>query len=466
MTLALLPAVVNALRTPPALVSCLLSLGLLLCGPRAHAYELKRDAAGSVVRWEGPVQLVVDAQLEQRLAAPGAFSAVQAAVANVQQSLGGLAVTWTEGSPEAVGYDAAEGAHNQSEIVALEDWPYDPESLAVTVVTLDTRSHRIIDADIAFNVAHRSFAVLAEGTSEGGLYDDVQNTLTHELGHALGLAHNAALPDAVMYPSARRGETHKRLLHEDDRAGLAVLYGGALAEEAAAGCSASGTGAALWLLLLVLPLLLRRPSLPRKAAAARALPAALGLLALGGAAHASNPVRQEAPVSEAAVVATTEVVAVRTLPPAPGARLLQSEVEVRVRECLKGRCPERMVLRVPGGPTATSSSTWRGSRCPAPARAWASPCAAAPRPSAPARAPPACTGSRVLSDFSAFARGLGAAGWKGQLRARREVRPDPRVRRRPRSACSLSPLARLTPVVGPGLVPVGARPQPESETHG
>ena len=267
MTLALCAGVVTSVRfqlpsRPSRLPAAPLALALLLtAGSAAHAYELKRDSSGSPVRWTGAVTFVVDAKLAERLSAPGAETAVDAAVGTLRGYVGGLPVSLVPGTPEAVGYDQREGAHNQSEIVALEDWPYDEQSLAVTVVTLDTRDHRILDADIAFNAAHRRFAVLPDAAQEGGLYDDVQNTLTHELGHAMGLGHNGALPDAVMFPSARRGETRKRLLHEDDRAGLAVLYGELAAdlEPSAAGCSASGSGAALGLALLTLPLLLRRP---------------------------------------------------------------------------------------------------------------------------------------------------------------------------------------------------------------
>jgi uncharacterized protein (TIGR03382 family) len=424
--------VVTALRSQDSLRSsfrrrpahaCLpplaLALLLVLAPAGARAYELKRDSSGQPVRWAGAVQFVVDAQLAERLGAPEAMHATQAAVATVQPYLGSLAVTLQPGSPDAVGYDSSEGGHNQSQIVALEDWPYDPETLAVTVVTLDTRNHRIIDADIAFNVAHRRFAVLPPNAQEGGLYDDVQNTLTHELGHAMGLGHNGALPDAVMYPSARRGETRKRALHEDDQAGLAVLYGGELAEHladdpSAAGCSASGSGSALGLLLLGAPLLLRRRRTGRVPAAA-GLRAALGVLLLAGGAQAADVVRQQAAVNDAAVVATTEVVSVRTLTPAPGARLLQSEVEVRVRECLKGPCPERMLLRVPGGRLGHIEQHVEGLEVPAEGET----VGVTVRPgTTPERPSPRAAGVYrlgELADFTAFARGLSAAGWKGQL---------------------------------------------------
>ena len=52
---------------------------------------------------------------------------------------------------------------------------------------------------------------------------DLQNTVTHEFGHALGLDHSND-PAACMYSTAIRGETSKRSLSEDDIAALNWLY--------------------------------------------------------------------------------------------------------------------------------------------------------------------------------------------------------------------------------------------------
>jgi matrixin/IPT/TIG domain-containing protein len=55
---------------------------------------------------------------------------------------------------------------------------------------------------------------------------DVQDTATHELGHALGLAHSSAA-GATMSPTAAPGVTSARSLAADDRAGIVALYGAA-----------------------------------------------------------------------------------------------------------------------------------------------------------------------------------------------------------------------------------------------
>jgi hypothetical protein len=52
---------------------------------------------------------------------------------------------------------------------------------------------------------------------------DVENTITHELGHVLALDHSSD-PEATMYYSATTGDMWMRTLGEDDLAGLCTIY--------------------------------------------------------------------------------------------------------------------------------------------------------------------------------------------------------------------------------------------------
>jgi hypothetical protein len=52
---------------------------------------------------------------------------------------------------------------------------------------------------------------------------DVQNTLTHELGHALGLAH-APSQFSTMYATSQPGETSKRVLDSGSQEFLCEAY--------------------------------------------------------------------------------------------------------------------------------------------------------------------------------------------------------------------------------------------------
>ena len=55
---------------------------------------------------------------------------------------------------------------------------------------------------------------------------DVQNIATHELGHALPLLDLYGGPDSgkTMYGYAEQGETSKRSLAAEDKAGISYLY--------------------------------------------------------------------------------------------------------------------------------------------------------------------------------------------------------------------------------------------------
>jgi MYXO-CTERM domain-containing protein len=79
----------------------------------------------------------------------------------------------------------------------------------------------------------------------------VQNTVTHELGHALGLAHVMDHPEAVMFPMAFDGDVDKRTLSSDDLAGLTALYPQGLAAGAGPQLGCSVSGAPSWLAALL-----------------------------------------------------------------------------------------------------------------------------------------------------------------------------------------------------------------------
>ncbi|BDG01878.1 matrixin family metalloprotease [Anaeromyxobacter oryzae] len=107
------------------------------------------------------------------------------------------------------------------------------------------------------------------------VYYDLQNTLTHEIGHFIGLAHpcepskgiacTAAMADVTMYPYEQPVETKKRTLSPDDVDGVCTLYpagstsgsGGGGPSSSHGGC-ATGPGFAGTTLLALLALGLRR----------------------------------------------------------------------------------------------------------------------------------------------------------------------------------------------------------------
>jgi hypothetical protein len=100
-------------------------------------------------------------------------------------------------------------------------WPYSPAVIALTSVHYDPATGEILDADVEFNGVDFDFAAPDQGQS--GVEFDLQSTLTHEIGHTLGLDHSD-VPEATMFPYGGAGETWKRTLAADDEDGLCALY--------------------------------------------------------------------------------------------------------------------------------------------------------------------------------------------------------------------------------------------------
>lgn len=100
------------------------------------------------------------------------------------------------------------------------DWPGPPDAAAVTLVSIGCSAGRILDADILVNGALATFTT-APVPGEGRL--DVQNTITHEVGHLAGFAH-VPDPESTMYFTGVPGETSKRSLTVDDAQGLCMVY--------------------------------------------------------------------------------------------------------------------------------------------------------------------------------------------------------------------------------------------------
>jgi hypothetical protein len=143
-------------------------------------------------------------------------------------------------SGDAVGF-SNEGV-NQNLIVFqddLGDWLYQPDILALTTLTFCSAQGglckfqgQILDGDIEFNGREEPFSA-----REGAVADhhDFANTLTHELGHFIGLDHSLD-PESSMYFSAPMEEISKRTLSPDDEAGFCAIYSTCVAGDVCTFC--------------------------------------------------------------------------------------------------------------------------------------------------------------------------------------------------------------------------------------
>ena len=141
---------------------------------------------------------------------------------------------------------------------------YDPAALALTSVSASTSSGIIRDADIEVNASNFSWADLVahpELRGNGMSYHDLQNAVTHEMGHLIGLDHTCyfegpapldadgnPIPDCAsasadvlattMFPSANPGDIDKRTLEPDDQKSVCDIYP---ADQDPKACSPPGT---------------------------------------------------------------------------------------------------------------------------------------------------------------------------------------------------------------------------------
>jgi MYXO-CTERM domain-containing protein len=90
--------------------------------------------------------------------------------------------------------------------------------VALTTVTYDALTGHILDADIELNAQENIFTV-----GDSRVVADLRSTLTHEIGHLLGLDHSEQ-PEATMWNDTRRGSVTLRTLANDDIAAMCTAY--------------------------------------------------------------------------------------------------------------------------------------------------------------------------------------------------------------------------------------------------
>lgn len=118
---------------------------------------------------------------------------------------------------------------------AYRCWDHDEFIIAQTLTSYSTKTGAIYDADIELNAAPHSdgssFLFTAvnspvcpfDAPAPDCVATDIQNTLTHEIGHAMGLDH-ATVPGSTMEATAPPGETRKRIIDSGTAQGFCEIY--------------------------------------------------------------------------------------------------------------------------------------------------------------------------------------------------------------------------------------------------
>ncbi|MFO0724879.1 MAG: matrixin family metalloprotease [Myxococcota bacterium] len=310
----------------------------------AHAFVAKETSKGARVHFRDTHQIFIAAQTHDTRKDQLLLDALTTA-ASAWNAPGQVTIEVRSGQRQ-VGYVSG-GANENVVAYDLDAWDYDSDMLALTLVHYDVATGEIFDADTVINTEGYGWADRVEHPSVNGY--DLGNTMTHELGHALGLAHSE-VADATMFATSGKDETQKRDLSADDVAGLVEIYTNKEAVDPSAagqptvagvpvGCSAAGSSPASLAAFLPLALIAWR----RRRMAWIA--GALGLL-VASAAEAKEPTLRDV-VRRAAVVVEARVVHQDVVRDARG--LIVTRSTLRVEQCLIGSCQVTMVVEQLGG---------------------------------------------------------------------------------------------------------------------
>ena len=132
-----------------------------------------------------------------------------------------------------IAVDEAGNPRGNVNIIVLQtaSWNHSSVALGVTTPVFEAATGEIVTADMELNGVGSKRWMTGE-TTDPDAYD-VQNVVTHEAGHFLGLDHppcfsdGSFVPDcarATMFASSSPGERQKRELADDDIAAIAAAY--------------------------------------------------------------------------------------------------------------------------------------------------------------------------------------------------------------------------------------------------
>ncbi len=230
----------------------LLALTALVASQPASAWEVLTNEAGQELQWAFmPIEYRINAANDQAISELSVSTAISTAIDQWTGVEGANILFDNLGTT-----DLAATEYGDDNVIYFEpDWQFDPTLLALTASWSNSETGEILGFDIRINADDHLWTVSGEPDRS-----DLQNMITHELGHVVGLDHTSADSTATMFGTAVTGETIKRVLKWDDEEGARYLYSDiTLPQTRGLACSATPGARAPWAALLtLLALMIRR----------------------------------------------------------------------------------------------------------------------------------------------------------------------------------------------------------------
>jgi len=215
----------DGLPFPAAIVACVLMVSVMYNIGESFAFKVTqtKPVNGIDIKWSSPTTSYL---INETGGPGGSLNAVLAAMQTWSDVSGSSFVFKFSGQTTAQTQFTPDGkgtVMDQRNIVSFQLLPAsENEALASNHFWYVPSTGEMIESDI---IVDTSDSWRTDGAAGGY---DVQNVMTHELGHSLSLDDLYTSPDSekTMYGYAASGETKKRTLHQDDIDGIRYLYPG------------------------------------------------------------------------------------------------------------------------------------------------------------------------------------------------------------------------------------------------